>query len=100
MDQVLETILLDSRSEYRTTHCLVIPSPCNESLNMLRVEPCPFAHALNEDLSGTCYLLGIALGDGSTEMSKHRIYLKEISGNSSRVEDGAMCQGGRQLEVD
>ena len=57
-------------------------------------------HSLNEGLLGTCYLLGIALGDGNTEMSKHRIYLKEISVNSSRVEDRAMCQGGRQLEED
>lgn len=87
MDQPLETIHLDHESEHKITHCLVIPSHRNESLNILKVEPCPFVHSLNEDLLGSCYLLGIVLGDGNTEMSKPRIYLKDISGNCCRVEN-------------
>lgn len=57
-------------------------------------------HSHNEDLLGICWLLGITLGDGSIEMSKHRIYLKVILGPSSRVEDRAVTQGGKQLEVE
>lgn len=62
------------------------------SLNIVSIEPCPFVHWLNEDFLGSCFffLLGIVLGDGNTEMNKHRIYLKEIWGNDS----------GRQLEVE
>lgn len=98
MDQLLETIHLDHKSEHKIAHCLVIPSHCNKSLNILRVQPYPFVHSLNEDLLGACYLLGIVLGDGSVEMSQHRIYLRDL-----RQLPGGRRLGndsGRQLEVE
>lgn len=58
VDQPLETIHLDHESEHKITHCLVMPSHCKESLNILRVEPCPFVHSLNEDLLGSCFFFG------------------------------------------
>lgn len=87
MDQPLESVHLDQESEHRLTHYLVIPSHFNESLNILRVEHSPFVHSLNEDLLGSWFLLGIVLGNGNTEMSKQRTYLKEISGSCCRAKD-------------
>lgn len=57
VDQPLETIHLDHESEHKMTHCLVMPSHCKEFLNMLRVEPYPFIHSLNEGLLGSFFFL-------------------------------------------
>lgn len=99
MDQLLETIHLDHESEHKITHCLVILSHCNEFFNIIKVEPCAFVQSLNEDLLGLCYLLGIVLGDGNTEMSKHWELSQRGFNSHCRVEDLAMTQA-RQLEVE